>query len=89
MLAALAVVLTTIFAWGVIGKYRLNSAARHAFKATRAICSDPALPPCAPPAAPPLGLPPRDAGAPAPQVRPPAVHLAFVRTAPSRAPPAA
>jgi hypothetical protein len=90
MLAALAVVLTSIFAWGVIGKHRLNGVARYVFKATRAVCSDPALPPCAlPPDVPPYWPPPGDFGGLIAQIRPRVVFLELVRTAPSRAPPAA
>ena len=90
-LAGLAVVLTAIFGWGVIGKHRLDQDARHVFKATRAICSEPAMPPCTPldGYTAPVVPPPQDAGEVLVSIPARAVHPAAVRSAPSRGPPGA
>lgn len=89
-LAGLAMIVTAIFAWAVVGKHRLDPDARYAFKVTRAAYRQHALPVCAPPPHAEIRTAPAD-GAAEPVVLPraPAPRSSRARRARSRSPPLA
>lgn len=88
-LASLCVALTAIFAWGIIGKHRLDDDARLVFKATRAVFSQSKIGFSEPlPTAETVLPPPVDTGHAPPLSSTPRPRAQTAPASPSRSPPA-